>query len=102
MYLTYNIWEWMHNSMLFLSLMIENLSLSCVLNSPLGHRIHRKSIWKKTILKTKITRVLSLVVHACRGTCVCSLNPVHAGLTMCMHAVGQKNPSRLSLVENGH
>ena len=68
MYLIYNLW--MHNSMLlfiyfyFLSLMLENLSLSYVLDSPLGHKIHRRSMWKKTRLKIeKIRFCLSLYVH---------------------------------------
>ena len=38
--------------MLLLSLMLENLSLSYVLNSLSDHRNHRRSIWRKTILKT--------------------------------------------------
>lgn len=43
--------------MLLLSLMLENLSLSYVLNSLLGHKIHRRSIWKKTILKIRENQV---------------------------------------------
>ena len=68
----------MHNSMLLLSVMLENLSLSCVLNSPLGHRIHRRSMWKKTILKTKKTRVLPFAVHACKGAYVHRFNHAYA------------------------
>ena len=60
----------MHNSMLFLSLMLDNLNLSSVLNSPSGHRINRRSVWKKTILKTEKIRVLPLTVHACKGAYV--------------------------------
>ena len=92
MYLIYNLW--MHNSMLlfiyfyFLSLMLENLSLSYVLDSPSGHKIHRRSMWKKTILKIEKIRVLPLTVCTCKRACVCSLNPTYASLTMYTHATG--------------
>ena len=100
MYLIYNLWEWMHNSMLFLSLTLENLSYSCVLNDPLVHRIHRRSMWKKTIHKTKKIRILplALCVCVCKRACVCNLDPMYTGLTMHIHAAGQRNPSRSFLV----
>ena len=78
-------------------LMLENLSLSYVLNSPLGHKIQRRSMWKKTILKTKKTRVLPFTVRICKGACVRSLNLAYIDLTMRMHAAGLKNPNRTSL-----
>ena len=76
----------MHNSMLFLSLMLDNLSLSSVLNSPSGHRINRRSVWKKTIFKTEKIRVLPL-------TCMRVREPTYAGLTTHMHVAGQRSPS---------
>ena len=57
-----------------------------------------RSMWKKSILKTKKTRVLPLAVHTCKGACVQSLDPAYIGLTMRTFAVGQKNHNCPSLV----